>query len=167
MPIRRFAPLALLGLLALATQASAQAVPDGAGTLAGRDRIRVPGCGRESGPINVDVTLAANGAWSADVGAVTYTGTSTQVNRRRARLTLDAGSLTALDTALEAEASAQCDEAVTISALTTRAALKVNKRQTRARLHFRVRATGSTVGGNEGSGTYRIRARGDWTPAGA
>lgn len=162
---KRLALPALLGFLALATQASAQAVPDGAGALAGRDRLRVPGCGREAGPLSVDVTLAANGAWTADVGAVTYSGTSTQMNRRLALLTLDAGSLTALDTALEADASALCEEAVTISALTSNATLKVNKRQTRARLHFGVRATGSSASG-DGSGTYRIRARGDWTPVG-
>jgi hypothetical protein len=159
---RRLAPLALLALLALATQASALAVPDGSGTVAGRDRLRIPGCGREAGPISIDFTLAANGDWTADVGAATYSGTSAQVNRRLARLTFDAGSLTALDAALEAEASALCEDTVTISALTTNAALKVNKRQTRARIHVGVRATGSSASG-EGSGSYRIRARGGWT----
>jgi hypothetical protein len=165
MRIRRLAPLALLGLLALATHASAQSVPDGSGTLAGRDRLHVPGCGREAGPLSLDVTLAANGAWTADAGATTYGGTSTQVNRRLALLTLDAGSLTALDAQLEADASDLCDETVTISALTTNAALKVNKRQTRARVHLGVRAMGSTASG-DGSGVYRIRARGAWTPVG-
>jgi hypothetical protein len=161
----RIAPLALLGLLALASQASAQTVPDGGGTLDGRERLRIPGCGREAGPISVDVALAANGAWTAEVGAVTYSGTSTQANRRLARLTLDAGSLTTLDAALEADATALCEETVTISSLTTNALLKVNKRQTRARLHFGVRATGSSTSG-DGSGSYRIRARGPWTAVG-
>jgi hypothetical protein len=165
MLFRRLAPLALLGFLALAAEASAQAVPDGAGTLTGRDRLRVPGCGREAGPISVDVTLAANGAFTADVGGTTYGGTSTQRNRRFARLTFDAASLSALDAALEADASALCEEAVTIDSLNAKAALKVNKRQTRARLHVGVRASGSSASG-DGDGTYRIRAGGDWTPVG-
>jgi hypothetical protein len=160
----RIAPLALLGLLALAGQAAAQAVPAGSGTLNGGERLRVPGCGRDGGAVALDFALAANGAWSADTGAVTYTGTSTQLGPRLARLTLDAASLAALEAALESDASALCEEAVTISSLNPRAALLVSKRRTRAHLLLRVRAFGS-AGGEEGAGLYRLRARGAWTLA--
>jgi hypothetical protein len=160
---RRLAPLALLGFLAVAAAANAQTVPDGGGTLAGGDRLRVPGCGRQAGPVSVDFALAANGDWTADLGAATYSGTSTQVGPRLARLTLDAASLAALETALETDASALCEETVTIDSLTTRAALVVSKRETRARLHLGARATGATVSGGEGAGLYLLRARGAWT----
>jgi hypothetical protein len=110
---RRLAPLALLGFLAFAAAANAQTVPDGGGTLAGGDRLRVPGCGRQAGPLSVDFALAANGDWTADLGAASYSGTSTQLGPRRA-LTLDAASLAALETALGTDASALCEETVTI-----------------------------------------------------
>jgi hypothetical protein len=159
----RIAPLALLGFIAFAAAANAQTVPDGSGTLAGGDRLRVPGCGREAGPVSVDFALAANGAWTADLGATTYSGTSTQLGPRLARLTLDAASLAALETALETDASALCEETVTIDSLATRAALVVSKRQTRARLLFGARATGTSAGGGEGNGLYQLRAGGAWT----
>jgi hypothetical protein len=159
---RRLAPFAVLGFLALAAAASAQSVPDGSGTLAGGDRLRVPGCGRQAGPVRVDFALASNGGWTADLGATTYSGTSTQLGPRVARLTLDSVSLAALETALETDASALCEEMVTIDSLTTNAALLVNKRQTRARLLVGARATGSTAGGAQGNGLYRLRAGGAW-----
>jgi hypothetical protein len=159
---RRLAPLALLGFLVLAAAANAQTVPDGSGTLAGGDRLRVPGCGRQAGPVRVDFALAANGGWTADLGAISYSGTSTQLGPRVARLTLDTASLAALETALETDASALCEEAVTINSLTTNAALLVNKRQTLARLLVGARATGSTASGAEGGGLYRLRAGGAW-----
>ena len=116
----------------------AQTFPDGSGNLAGADRLRVPGCGRDGGPVSLAVTLGSNGAWTAAGGGASYSGTSTvsrgSYGRRVMRLTLDAASLAALETALEADASTLCEEAVTISSLTTRAVLKVNKRETRAKL---------------------------------
>ena len=158
------APLLLLGFLALASQASAQSVPDGSGTLTGGDRLRVPGCGRQGGPVSLDVTLAANGNWTATGSGATYSGTSTAMNGRVVRLTLDAASLAALEAALKTDASALCEEAVTISALNANAALMVNKRQDRARLFLHARGAGTTASGGEGNGLYRLRARGPWTP---
>ena len=59
---RIMAALAFLGFLALASAASAQTFPDGSGNLAGADRLRVPGCGRDGGPVSLAVTLGSNGA---------------------------------------------------------------------------------------------------------
>ena len=164
---RLLAPLAFLGFLALASAASAQTFPDGAGNLAGADRLRVPGCGRDGGPVSLAVTLGSNGAWTAAGGGASYSGTSTvsrgSYGRRVMRLTLDAASLAALETALEADASTLCEEAVTISSLTTRAVLKVNKRETRARIGLLARGVGTTAGGGDGNGIYGVRARGPWT----
>lgn len=164
---RLVAPLAFLGFLALASAASAQTFPDGSGTLAGADRLRVPGCGRDGGPVSLAVTLGSNGAWTAAGGGASYSGTSTlergSYGRRVMRLTLGATSLAALEAALEADASILCEEAVTISSLTTRAALKVNKRETRAWIGLHARGTGTTAGGGDGNGVYGVRARGPWT----
>ena len=172
--------LTLLGLLALAPAASAQTFPNGGGTLAGADRLLVPGCGRDGGLINVAVTAepfacvlggpglvapCTGGAFTAAIGAVTYSGTGDAINDRLARLTLDAASLAALEAALEADASALCEEAVTIRSLTANAALKVNKRKTHAWLGLRARArgmSGSSGSGGEGSAIYALRARGPW-----
>ena len=176
---RPFALLALLGLLALASGASAQTFPNGGGTLAGADRLRVPGCGRDAGLISVAVTAApfacvlggpglvapcTGGAWTATIGAASYAGTGDALNERLARLTLDAASLAALEAALEADASALCEETVTITSLTANAAFKVNKRQTRAWLGLRARARGTNAGGDEGIALYTLRARGPWQP---
>ena len=161
---RLLTPLAFLGLLALASLASAQSFPDGSGTLAGGDRLRVPGCGRDGGPVSLAVTLGSTGAWTAAGGGATYSGTSTTVRGRVMRLTLDAASLAALEAALEADASTLCEEAVTLSSLNTRAALKVNKRETRAALGLLARGMGTTASGGEGNGGYALRARGPWAP---
>ena len=172
---RPFALLALLGLLALASGASAQTFPNGGGTLAGADRLRVPGCGRDAGLISVAVTAApfacvlggpglvapcTGGAWTAAIGSAPYSGTGDAINERLARLSLDAASLAALEAALEADASALCEETVTISSLTANAALKLNKRKTHAWLGLRARSRGMTASGGEGIGSYALRARG-------
>ena len=156
--------LALLGSLALAGAASAQTAPAGNGTLAGGERIRVKGCGREAGPVTLGVTLAANGNWTITEGSNTYTGTSTAVTDRRVRLTPDAGSLALLETNLESEASGICEETVTITALTANGGLKVNKRGDRARVFVHARGEGSSASGT-GRGSYRVRTRGAWTLA--
>jgi hypothetical protein len=174
---RPFVLPAFLGLLALASAASAQTFPNGAGNLAGADLLRVPGCGRDGGLISIALTAepfacilggpglvapCTGGAWTASTGAASYAGTGDAINERLARLTLDAASLAALEAALEAKASALCEEAVTISSLTANAALKVNKRQTHAWLGLRARARGMNAGGDEGIALYALRARGPW-----
>jgi hypothetical protein len=159
---RTLAPLAFCSLLALANAASAQFAPGEGGTLAGGERLRVPGCGRLGGAVTLDMTLAPDGAWAIDTGANQYTGTSNALAPRLIRLTLDADSLAALESKLESEATTLCEEPVTISSLNANAALKLNKRRNHARLFLRARAAGSTESGAEGSGLYRLRARGEW-----
>ena len=168
---RLVASLAFLGFLALASTASAQTFPDGGGNLTGAERLRVPGCGRDGGPTFLSVSLGSNGAWTASMSdtptgptVVTYSGTSTTVGGRIMLLALNTASLAALETALEADSSTLCEAAVTISSLTTRAALKVNKRETRARIGLHARGTGTIAGGGDGNGIYHVRARGPWSP---
>lgn len=160
---RPLAPLALLALLALAGQAGAETTLAGAGTLSGGERLRVPRCGRMAGPVSVDFALAPDGGWTAAVGDDAYAGSSTPIGRRLARLTLDAESLAELEATLAGDASALCDEEVSISRLFHAAALKLSKRGDRARVYLRARAFGSSASGARGTGLYQLRAGGAWT----
>jgi hypothetical protein len=153
--------LLILGLAVLATNANAQTVPAGSGTLTGKQRIGASGCGNDSGSASVTVNLAADGTFSANANGDTYAGTSTTMGRVT-RLSLDAGSLFLLEAVLEDDASALCDEAVDITALTpTQAMLKVNKRQTAAKLQVKANATGTSTSGS-GRGKFRLTAVGAW-----
>ncbi|HEU4429289.1 MAG TPA: hypothetical protein VFT98_11090 [Myxococcota bacterium] len=154
--------LAVCASIVLASAASAQLAPGEGGTLFGGERLRVPGCGRLGGAVTLEMTLAPDGAWTIDSGANAYSGTSSGLAPRLIRLTLDTESLATLESKLESEATTLCEEPMTITALNANAALKLNKRRSHARLFLRARATGSTESGAEGSGLYRLRARGEW-----
>jgi hypothetical protein len=156
--------LLVLGLAVLAASANAQTVPAGSGTLTGKQRIGASGCGNDSGPASVAVNLAANGAFSANANGDTYAGTST-TSGRVTSLTLDAGSQFLLEAVLEADASLLCEETVNITSLSvTQAMLKVNKRQTAAKLQVKARATGTSTSGS-GTGKFRLKAVGPWQVA--
>jgi len=147
-------------VLAIATAASAQ-VPAGSGTLAGGDRLKVEGCGKDSGAISVAFTLGGNGTWTANVAGDVYGGSST-TSGRVTSLTFDAASQSLLDSALEEAASDLCEDDVTINSLTlTQAKLKVSKRGDRAKLQVKARGTGVSSEGS-GNGKYRLKATGTW-----
>jgi len=151
----------ILGLALLAASANAQTVPAGSGTLTGKQRIGASGCGNDSGPTSVVVNLAANGTFSANANGDTYAGTSTTMGRVT-RLTLDMGSQFLLESVLEDDASNLCEEAVDITSLTvTQATLKVNKRQTAAKLQVKANGTGTSTSGS-GRGKFALKAVGPW-----
>jgi len=156
--------LLILGLALLAASANAQTVPAGSGTLTGSQRIGVSGCGNDSGPVSVMVNLAANGTFSADANGDTYAGTSSMMGSAN-RLSMDMGSRFLLESVLEDDASVLCGETVDITSLSlTQATLKVNKRQTAAKLQVKAGATGTSTSGT-GTGKFRLTAVGPWTPA--
>jgi hypothetical protein len=155
----------VIGLLASAAAAQAQSAAQGIGSLSGGERLRVRGCGRSASPVTLAVTLNQAGAWSATEGSTTYTGTSTALSRRVLRLALDAASLAAFEAFLEAEASDLCDEAVTLSSLSAGGLLKLNKRETFARMRVRARGEGTSASGESGAAVYRLRVRGAWNRA--
>ena len=152
----------LLAIAAIGMSSAAIAqVPAGSGTLSGGERLKVSGCGKESGGISVAFTLAANGSWTANVGGSMYAGTSTTAGRVTT-LTLSGPSLALLDGSLEDWASDLCDDDVTVSSLTiTQAQLKVGKRGDRAKLQVKARGTGTSSEGS-GDGKYRLKATGAW-----
>jgi hypothetical protein len=151
----------ILGLALLAASANAQTVPAGSGTLTGSQRIGVSGCGNDSGPTSVTVNLAANGTFSANANGDTYAGTSTMMGSVT-RLTMDMGSQFLLESVLEDDATVLCGETVDITSLSlTQATLKVNKRQTAAKLQIKAGATGTSTSGS-GKGKFRLTAVGAW-----
>jgi hypothetical protein len=161
---RLLTPFAFCSLLAFASAASAQPALQGDGTLMGAERLRVPHCGRQVRPVDLDVSLAPGGAWSIEQGATTYTGTFTSgPHGHAAHLTFDAASLATLQAKLESDASALCQESVTVDRLAMKAELVVSKRQTRAALRVRTRGFGMSASGHHGTGLYRLRALGTWT----
>jgi hypothetical protein len=144
----------------LAASASQAQVPAGAGLLSGTQRMKVQGCPKDSGPIDVLVVLNNDGSWGANAGSDGFSGTST-TRGRVTRLSFDAESLAELESGLEEIASELCEEPITISTLKiTQALLKVSKRGDRAKLQLKVKGTGS--GSSSGRGTYRATAVGDW-----
>jgi hypothetical protein len=151
----------ILGLALIAASANGQTAPAGSGTLSGGQRIGASGCGKDTGSASVAFNLAANGAFSANASGDTYTGTSTTMGRVT-RLALDAGSLALLEAVLESDASDLCEESVAITSLSvTQSTLKVNKRQTAAKLQVKARGTGTSTGGG-GTGKFRLKAVGPW-----
>lgn len=154
----------LFALIASAGAAHAQTAAQGSGTLSGAERLKIRGCGRQTTPVTLDVTLDPSGAWSASDGSTSYTGTAAPLRRHALSLTLDAASLAAFETALETEASDLCDEAVAINSLSVRGALKINKRETFAKLRVHARGEGTSASGS-GAGKYKLRARGAWNRA--
>jgi hypothetical protein len=158
--------LPLLSMLTISVlfAASAQAQTAGSGTLTGTQRLKASGCGKDSAPVSVAMSLAGDGAWTATAGDDDFAGTST-TSGRTASLAFDGASTALLDSALEILVSGLCDDDVSINSISvTTARLKVNKRQTSAKLRVKVVGTGTSSEGS-GTGTYRIKASGPWTPA--
>ncbi|MBM4382106.1 MAG: hypothetical protein FJ091_01930 [Deltaproteobacteria bacterium] len=154
----------LTALLATAGAANAQTGAQGIGTLSGGERLGVRGCGRTASPVTLAVTLNQAGAWSANDGTTTLTGTATALSRPVLSLTLDSASLAAFETALESEASDLCDEAVAISSLRVRSVLKINKRETFAKMRAHAVGQGTSASGS-GAVQYKLRVRGAWNRA--
>lgn len=151
------------GGLLLASTAEAQTTPAGSGSLSGTLREHVRNCGKDRASIDVDVALAPNGAWTADDGETTYAGTSQTRSHRRVRLSFDAATNTALQNRLQAEASAACGQAVTLTSIQThRARLKVNKRETQAKLRVHIDGRDQSRDRIEA----KIHARGPWVQGG-
>lgn len=150
--------LALLFFVSLAAAAQAGAqTPAGSGSLSGRERLRVEDCTRDAGSANVAFTLAANGAWSASAHGQLYTGTS-NTTRRTTRLAFDGGSEALLSAHLDDEAEDDCEGNFSLTELG--GTLKVNKRETRAKLRIDARGNGVFVRGVHAK--FRLKAKGRW-----
>jgi hypothetical protein len=146
-----------------AGEARGEAFP-GSGILTGRVGFKVHGCGKGTGTTTLTLVVAADGTWTVDDGATTFSGTGVIRGKagRKLVLTPDAAAMDALVAMLEADASEQCGGAVTATGVTTRKALvKVNARGTRGRLIVVLTATGAVADGG-GRLKLRIVAGGPW-----
>lgn len=160
-----------LALFVVASAAQAQA-PHGEAQLAGSERLAAKGCGRSGAPLTLDFAIEPlvciatilpcpdDGAWTLSGAAAPLSGLS-HGGPRGARLSLDAQSLAALESALEAKAAEQCGEAVDLTSFTAKGALVLSKRRERARLFVKAKAR---IAGESGRAIYRVRGRGAWVP---
>jgi hypothetical protein len=159
-------------LVALALALSAPAfAQDGTAMLSsGKGTIKVkPGCGKDSQPLFGTWVFSA-GTWTATSGAgLDLSGTSAArgMSGKVFDLQFDAQSKDEFDDALESWASAVCGVPVTLQAqgsTVSSFSLKLNKRQTRAKLTLFATGNGTSAAG-KGVGTYKAIVRGSWQPA--
>lgn len=142
---------------------------EGTATLnTGKGTIRVkPGCGKNSQSLFGTWTFAAGTFAATTTGNPVLAGTSTAqgASNKVFRLTFDGPSKALFDDAMESWASALCGTQITLlqpSAI-SRFDLKLNKRQTRAKVTLMAAGNGTSALGN-GTGTYKAIVRGAWQP---
>lgn len=158
------APLLGSALLVAAT-ASAQPLA-GSAELTGDGILRVKGCGRDPASAAVRITVAADGAWTAQSPEVGFAGTSVPLGAsgRKLDLTFDPVSLAGFVAGLASDAAELCEGPITdVSAEKLRFLLQVNRRHTRAKLKVRYFLRGTGPGG-PGTATYKLALKGPWTP---
>jgi hypothetical protein len=172
---KRVSLLAALVSLAFASSALAQS-PHGEAQLSGAERLRVKGCGRTGNAVTLDFEIQPlacaasilpcpeNGAWTLAGTPAPLSGLSSG-GRRGARLRLDENNLTALESALEGEASALCGEPIDLRGLRAGGALKISKRGERARITLVATGLAASASADASRASYRVRARGAWQNA--
>ena len=160
---RGFAVLALALAVAVAGEAST-----GRALLTGTSKLVVHGCGARRAQFSGTVTISNDGTWTAqsDEGDG-FAGTYTPAGRtgRKVLLTFDASSLAAFVGAVEEDVALACQSppATVTSSRPKALSLAVNRKLTKAKLLLRYAFTGN-AGGRSGTATYKLVARGPWTP---
>lgn len=154
-----------LTMASAAPQASAQFI-SGGGTLTGKEKLAVQGCGRDRTLLVVDAIINANGTWGVLVSGLGYTGSyvPTGASGRKFDLTFDQDSFNQFIAVLEGDAGVLCGQSVAAtSAEKKKFMLKLNGKRTRAVVILKYRFTG-TSGGRSGRAKYMIKVKGDWVP---
>jgi hypothetical protein len=152
---------------ALALAVAADAATGNAG-LKGMSKVGVRGCGAKRLAFSGTVTVLDDGTWSArsDEGDG-FAGTYRPAGRtgRKLLLAFDTASLAAFVGAVEDDVAALCESPpATVTAVRPKAlSLAVNRKLTKAKLVLRYAFTGN-AGGRSGTATYKLVARGPWTP---
>jgi hypothetical protein len=152
-------------LAALVLALSAPAFADGSGSLSGTGKLKVKGCGGDSSPMtwNLDVT---GGAFTIDGGPAGGTAMPVGASGKIWNLAFDANTKAGFDMFLAAIASNLCETQVTLTQPSTVSQfnLKLNKRQTRAKLTLFVSGSGVSIEGAS-TGTLKLKLRGSWQAA--
>jgi hypothetical protein len=154
------------GLMLVVVMVLGSSVWADGGILSGKEKLKVKGCGSGGGPQTVTFLIADDGAWSATADAHTYTGTAVVTGSlRKVDLVFDPASILLLASVLGDQAAFLCRDPVGVtSILVPTSTLKVNKKQTTAKLQVKVTATGVSSQGS-GSGKYDLKAKGPWSAA--
>lgn len=159
--IRGFAVTLLV--LGASDGANGQTVPAGGATLASTTKLKVEGCPTRRGSGPTTYVLAADGSWSATVGSDTLPGTATSSspNGRLWTIAYPPEALDEIASSLEESAGLACSSTFTISSRQASATLKLNKRQTRAKVTLQATFTGD-AGGTPHNGTFKATGAGAW-----
>jgi hypothetical protein len=155
----------ILFALALAASTAASAFT-GTGTLTGRSKFVVPGCGTDRGAFVTSVTVAADGTWSAQsTEGSSFSGAYVPVGQanRKVRLTFDDATTSALDSNIVADATRLCNAGVTLTGSHPHAlTLSLNRKGTVAKLVIAYGFSGRSRG-RSGTASYHVIGRGPWT----
>jgi hypothetical protein len=160
-----FVGLLLLGCVGLASSMWA----DGIGSFLVVEKLKTAQCGSSKGvgPLTFTLTQANTHygvipvylTWSAMFSGNNYTGyVGRYYHLNPLYLQIDADGLALLTSMLANRASELCETLVTPSDVSVEAILKVNKRQTAAKLQIN-----ATMALSDGSGSYSLKGRGHWT----
>jgi hypothetical protein len=133
----------------------------GFGSLEGKEKLKVSGCGSDGGFLVADATVA-NGMWSVSSFGRTYSGSLIQEdsNGRKFTALFDTSSRSLLIDVLTDWAEDICGIPISnIQVEFRKRNLKVNKRMDKAKIVLKMRATGQT---SEGTGTakYKLKLKG-------
>jgi hypothetical protein len=156
--------------LCLALLSVASADP-GSGQLTGRAMLDAGGCGRDRATFAIQLVVAADGTWTAlDADGTSFAGTSAPKGRsgRKHDLAFDPDTEQGFVSVLAADVAELCEvPEVTVDTVKKKAlTLTVNRKGTRAAIVLRYVLRG-TAAGRRGTATYRMNAKGSWTPAAA
>jgi hypothetical protein len=159
-------PAASLLFLVLAGSAHAQTFPVGSGLVTTKETFKVGGgCDSFRGGGSVVVSVAANGSWTADAPAGTFSGTMSSADPRGRswNLHFDLPSLALYELYLESAASYLCETTATITSGSIDAfVLKFDRDRTRISLKMKTTANGYTQYGS-GSGKHQIKGKGSFS----
>jgi hypothetical protein len=151
--------------LALVVPTAANAFT-GTGTLTGKSKFVVPGCGAAHAAFATSITLEADGTWSADSSeGPSFSGTYVAIGstNRKVRLTLDAATTSALTPLAVADASRLCNAGVTVTGSHPRAlTLSLTHKGTQAKLVIGYVFSGRARG-RSGTASYHVSGHGPWT----
>jgi len=161
--------VALIPALAICHVATAAAQVIGSGTLKGPISFTVKKCGTDRGRVQLVLTVAPDGTWTAgsDEG-LPLSGTSQPLGTSGRKLTLDFDDESEADfvaqRASDIEVGCRVSGVAIDAATPAKFTLTLNRKRTRATLAVIYTLTGS-AGGGRSKAIFRLKGSGRWTPA--
>ena len=156
--------LVVVALIGLPAAVFAQTFPAGSGTLAGKASLSIKGCGKGSDRGATSYPLDGAGSFVED-GSIAATAIPQGSSGRVFNLSYDAANLAIIRAIFEDVASEFCQSQFTISSFQASGSLKLNKRNTRAKVRQSATLTGTDGVGGSHTGRFKAKDSGAWTLA--